>query len=278
MKRKIIKIDEERCDGCGNCIPDCPEGALQMIDGKARLVSDLFCDGLGACMGACPRGAITVEEREALPYDEKRVMESIIPQGPGVIRAHLLHLREHGEFAFLRQAIEALDEKGIDVPDMFRQHASGPAASFACPGSLEVDMRGARPADHGRRALPQQKSELRQWPVQLKLVNPAAPYFQDADLLIAADCAPVAFGGFHEQFLKNKTVIIFCPKLDPYGEEYIEKLAAVFSTHTINSVTMVRMEVPCCGGVGMIVQKAMEKAGKNIPVHEHVVGINGELQ
>ncbi len=277
MIRKIIRIDKEKCDGCGNCIPDCPEGALQIINGKARLVSDLFCDGLGACMGGCPRGAIEIEEREAEPYDERRVMEYIIPQGHDVITAHLHHLKEHGETGLLCQAIEVLDEKGIPVPEPLRKHVALPVMACGCPGSMEVDMRDRREAVKEPHEVFSQHSELRQWPVQLKLVNPGASYFDKADLLITADCVPVALGDFQQKFLKGRTVIMFCPKLDPYVEEYIDKLAAVFSEHEIRSVTVLRMEVPCCGGTGGVVRQAMRKAGKDLEVMEYTVGIKGEL-
>lgn len=276
MKRNIITIDDEKCNGCGLCVPDCPEGALRIIDGKARLVSDLFCDGLGACIGTCPEGAISVETREAEPYNERLVMENVVKQGPGVIRAHLHHLKEHGETGFLREAVEYLQEKNIPIPDYDPPVMAGEACG--CPGSAAIDMRGRRQEGHGAGAPgPKVASELRQWPVQLKLLNPGASYFEGADLLVAADCVPFAYGDFHRDFLAEKTVIMFCPKLDPYVEEYIEKLAAVLSRHGIRSITVARMEVPCCGGVNVILQRAMEKAGKTVPVKEVVISVRGEV-
>ncbi len=274
MKRKIIRIDEEKCNGCGQCVPDCPEGALQVLDGKVRLVSDLFCDGLGACLKACPEGAISVEEREAEAYDERRVMANIIEKGPETIRAHLTHLREHGEHSYLKEAVTLLRERGIPVP-VEAMHGHGPHA-HGCPGSKTIDLRKPESrvsADGGAPVA----SELRQWPVQLKLVNPGASYFENADLLIAADCTPFAFGDFHRTFLAGKIVIIFCPKLDPYAEEYVEKLAEIFSSHAVKSVSVVRMEVPCCGGATAIVKEAMKRSGKAIAVSEHTISVRGDL-
>jgi ferredoxin len=272
MKRKIIEIDGSRCTGCGSCIPDCPEGALQLIDGKARLVSDLFCDGLGACIGTCPEGAITVVEREAEAYDERAVMGTIAPQGEAVIRAHLEHLLGHGETELYRQAVEYLGERGIQVP-AHRPPAGAPGVPAGCPGAAAQRIEREEEAPLGE-AVP---SQLRQWPIQLRLLNPAASYFDDADLLVAADCAPFAFGDFHGSFLAGRILIIFCPKLDRELEEYVEKLAEIFTRHEIRSVTVLRMEVPCCGGVRYVVDRALERAGKQVPVTERTITIRGEL-
>ncbi len=271
MKRQIIKIDEDLCNGCGQCITGCPEGALQLIEGKARLVSDLFCDGLGACIGACPEGAIEVEEREAEPYSERLVMERIVKQGPPVIAAHLAHLKEHGETLLHAEAVEYLNERGIPAP-----HAPHIHGGHGCPGSMARSIAPKRETgDHGPAG--EVGSELRQWPVQLALVNPGAPYFEDADLLIAADCVPFAFGDFHRRFLKGKSMVMFCPKLDSRIDEYVDKLAAIFSTHRIGSVSTVRMEVPCCGGVTAILQKALEISGAMVKVKEYVITIDGSV-
>ena len=307
MKRKIISIDETKCTGCGQCIPDCPEGALQLIEGKARLVSDLFCDGLGACIGTCPEGAISVIEREAAPYDERAVMATIVPQGRPVIKAHLEHLIGHGQKNLYNEAIEYLIENTIPIPEHDTavhpetappagQPAARPQSSaqqpagtcppgpdakhpFAgCPGSAARSIpRG------GGRGMPRQPtgdsafSELRQWPIQLTLLNPAAPYFDNADLLVSADCVPFANAAFHAELLKGRILIIFCPKLDADIEGYIEKLAEIFTRHTIKTITVARMEVPCCGGVRYVVDKALEKAGKQIPVEEKTITIQGEV-
>jgi NAD-dependent dihydropyrimidine dehydrogenase PreA subunit len=271
MKRNIITIDHEKCNGCGACVPDCPEGALQIIDGKARLVSDLFCDGLGACIKACPSDAMHIEEREAEPYDEKRVMENIIAQGPNTIKAHLVHLKEHGERQLLSQAVEVLEKIGIPVPSLDQEKHG-----HVCPGSMIRDMRNRQAPDHGNGSV-EAPSELGQWPVQLKLVNPSAPYFDAEEILIAADCTAFAYGNFHAKFLKGKPVVVFCPKLDTDIDRYIDKLAAIFSSHDINRAAIVRMEVPCCGGTTMVTEEAVKKSGKQIIIREHVIGINGEI-
>lgn len=305
MKRKIISIDEEKCTGCGQCIPDCPEGALQVIDGKARLVSDLFCDGLGACIGTCPEGAISVIEREAVPYDERAVMAGIVKQGAPVIRAHLEHLAGHGQTELYNQAIEFMIENTIPIPDHTPperrkpavpsgsprpatgriaegdchpgQHATHPFA--VCPGSAarSIPREGSPGGVPHQQTNEQAPSELRQWPVQLTLLNAAAPYFDNADLLISADCVPFAYPWFHGELLKGKILIIFCPKLDADIDGYIEKLAEIFTRHTIKTITVARMEVPCCGGVRYVVEKALEKAGKQIPVEERTITIQGGI-
>ncbi|WP_292518244.1 4Fe-4S binding protein [Methanoculleus sp.] len=270
MKRKIIDIDEEKCTGCGLCIPDCPEGALQVIDGKARLVSDLFCDGLGACIGTCPEGAICVVEREAGPYDEKAVMARIVPQGEAVIRAHLEHLLGHGEEGLYRQAVEYLTANGIPVP----QHGAA-AEHAACPGTVARSILAEETAE--TEPAPQARSELRQWPVQLTLANPAAAYFDDADLLVSGDCVPFAYPEFHRNFLRDRILLIFCPKLDADVPGYVTKLADIFSRHTVRSVTVIHMEVPCCSGVRYVVDEALKRAGKEIPVAEQTVTLQGEV-
>jgi len=282
MKRKIISIDETKCTGCGQCIPDCPEGALQIIEGKARLVSDLFCDGLGACIGTCPEGAISVIEREAVPYDEKVVMATIVKQGVPVIKAHLEHLAGHGQLELYAQAIEYLQEKAIGVPDHRGpvcppQPGQGGRSPFAtCPGSAARSI-PKNPSAPDQQPPVKAESELRQWPVQLSLLNSGAQYFDNADLLIAADCVPFAYAGFHQEFLRGRIVIIFCPKLDPDIEGYIAKMAEIFSRHTIKSISIVHMEVPCCNGVRYVVEKALERAKKKIPLTDTTILINGGL-
>lgn len=282
MKRKIITIDEDKCTGCGECIPDCPEGALQLIDGKARLVSDLFCDGLGACIGTCPEGAISVIEREAEPYDERVVMANIVRQGAGVIRAHLEHLAGHGETELYNQAIEYMIEKGLPIPDhnatgIFQKPGeSGKSQCATCPGTeAQTIARDAHDETGGTSG--NAPSELRQWPVQLSLLNAANPYFHNADLLIAADCVPFAYAGFHS-LLRGKILVIFCPKLDADIKGYVKKLADIFSFHPIKSITIARMVVPCCGGVRYVVDRALEMSGKTIPVTEKTITLQGEVK
>ncbi len=275
MKRKIIKIDEKKCTGCGLCIPNCPEGALQIIDGKARLISDLFCDGLGACIGHCPEGAITIEEREAEPYDERKVMENIVRQGPNVIKAHLEHLLEHNEKELFKQAVDFLKERNIEIPlDKKAVHHTMQHAGGGCPGSRMIHMKQKEDAaeETGTRA-----SQLRQWPVQLHLVSPMAPYFKNADVLLCADCVAYAFGDFHKDFLKGKSLAIACPKLDDGQEVYLEKLKTMIDEAKINTLTVAIMEVPCCMGLFMLAKKAIEEAKRKIPLKQIIVGIEGNI-
>ena len=269
-KRKIIKIDEEKCNGCGLCIPNCPEGALQIIDGKARLISDLFCDGLGACIGYCPQGAITIEEREAEEYNERKVMENIVKQGKNVIKAHLEHLKGHGQHKYLQEAMDFLKEKKIEISTEIEAglpgHKHGEGSS-GCPGSKIMDFR--------KKEKTRGLSQLRQWPIQITLVPPSAPYLQDADLLIAADCVPFAYPDFHEDLLKGKILLIGCPKLDDI-ESYQEKITQILKTNHIKSITYAHMEVPCCFGLVSVIKSAISAAGKDIPFKEVIISMKGE--
>jgi ferredoxin len=271
MKRQIIKIDNDKCDGCGLCIPNCPEGALQVIDGKVRMVGDLLCDGLGACIGHCPKGALLVEEREAEPYDEKKTMENIIKGGEELIKAHLEHLKSHGQTAYLEAAHEFLEEHDMTPP----AHGHG-AHQGGCPGMKTMDLKPAQ----GSTSVPQNNSavsELRQWPIQLHLLNPKAPYFQNAELLIAADCVPFAFPNFHARFLKGKILIILCPKLDQSMDAYLEQLTLILRENTIKSATVAHMEVPCCFGTVGLVEEAVQRSGKNVTIKEYTIALNGGL-
>ncbi len=270
MKRDIIRINEEKCTGCGSCITGCPEGALQVIDGKARLISDLFCDGLGACIGDCPENAIKVEKREAEPYEEYKVMKNIVEAGPNVTKAHLQHLYEHGQNDYLNQAIDFLKEKNIEIPD----YKQVPLAC-GCKGSMMQDLSEKRSESADKPQI--LNAELRNWPIQLQLLNPNAPYLKNADLLIAADCAPFAYANFHQRFLKDKVLIIFCPKLDKTTDQYVDKLAEIFEKQEIKSITIVHMEVPCCSGIEIIIKRALEKAQKNIIIKDYTISIAGEI-
>lgn len=275
MKRKIIQIDDEKCNGCGLCIPNCHEGAMQLIDGKARLISDLFCDGLGACIGHCPEGAIEIIEREAEPYDERRVMEILVPKGRNTILAHLDHLRDHNEQEFLQQAIDYLKENNIMMnPEKTEPHAPG---ECGCPGSMARDFRPVVATSDHPSQQPAAVSELRQWPVQLHLLNPQASYFRNADVVLAADCAAFAMGNFHERFMKGKSIAIACPKLDSNKESYIQKLTSMIAETKINSLTVVMMEVPCCGGLLQMASAARSNAGRNIPIKKSIVSLQGEI-
>ncbi len=248
-KRKIININLEDCNGCALCIPNCPEGAIQIIDKKARLISDLFCDGLGACLGHCPQGAITIVEREAEEYAERLVMENIVKQGKNTIIAHLKHLKEHNQEQYLQEALDFLKEKKINVGfGQVAQHTAGHAAT---------------------------ESQLRQWPVQLRLVPANAAYLQNVDLLIAADCVPFAYANFHKDLLKDKTLLVGCPKFDDVGI-YEEKLGQILKNNEIKSVTYAHMEVPCCFGLVGIIQSAIQKSGKEVSFKDTVISIRGE--
>lgn len=280
MIREIIKIDQEKCNGCGQCIPGCPEGALQMIDGKARLISDLFCDGLGACIGECPVGAIEIEKREAVPYDEKETMKNIVKQGEATILAHLEHLHEHGEKDFLCQALEFLRENNYDIPAKFEESnldQETEKIACGCPGSMAREIKRDEPETEEMNTT-ELRSRLAQWPVQLMLINPHAPYFENSELLIAADCVPFSYANFHEKLLKDKKLLIFCPKLDTTIDVYIEKLTELLKNQNIKSLTIAHMEVPCCFGTVQIVKEALSRSGKEIPINDVTISVNGEIQ
>jgi ferredoxin len=273
-KRNIIKINEEKCNGCAACIPNCPEGALQVIDGKVRLISDLFCDGLGACIGHCPEGAITIEEREAEKYDERKVMDNIIKAGKKTILAHLNHLKDHGEQTYLKQAMDVLHEKGITIPFNAEQEKPKHAAC-GCPGAQMKDFTKEKQHtcdEHGPR-----QSHLKQWPVQLHLVPPNAPYFQGSDVLLVADCVAYAVADFHKNHLQGKSIAIACPKLDSNLESYLEKLTALIDEANIHTLTVMTMEVPCCRGRLALAQQAASQTKRTIPIKSVIVSIRGEI-
>lgn len=270
MERQIIRIDDEKCDGCGLCAQGCPEGALQMIDGKARLVSEITCDGLGACVGECPQGAITVEVREAAPYDERLTLDGLIPKGTNTLKAHLKHLFEHGQTTFLNQALDYLKELNHPIPD-FKEKTM----HSGCPGSAPRTL--SKPAT-GPIAQDGLVSQLTQWPVQLHLISPMNPVFEKADLLIAADCTAFAMADFNQKWLPGKKLVIACPKLDQNQEVYLDKLTALIDEAQVNTITVMIMEVPCCGGLLRMAQKAVENASRKVPVKAVVVGVDGEIR
>lgn len=277
MVRNIITIDEEKCTGCKLCIPNCPEGAIQVIDGKARLVSDLMCDGLGACLGHCPEAAITIESREAEDYDERKVMGNIVKQGANTVLAHLTHLEHHGQTEYYNQAIAFLNDNKIPVPlqnkeDVMHDHTH----ESGCPGSRTMDF-SKRPESSTGNQTGSRPSELTQWPIQMHLINPQAPYFQGADLLLAADCTAFALGDFHKDYLKGKKVTIACPKLDDGQDEYVEKIKALIDDAKINTLTVIIMQVPCCGGLLHLAKTAASQANRKIPIKNIVVGLQGEI-
>ncbi len=277
-KRKIIKIDEEKCNGCGLCIPDCPEGALKIIDGKARLMSDLFCDGLGACIGGCPEGAITIEEREAEEYGEREVMRNMVKQGKNVIKAHLEHLKEHRQSEYLKEAIDFLKERDIEIPlqEEALHSAHEHVASFsACPGSKIMDFR--EKDKEVKEETGKRQSQLKQWPIQLHLVSPAAPYYQGQDVILTADCVAYALGDFHKDYLKGKAIAIACPKLDEGQDLYVEKIKSWFEDAKISTLTVMIMQVPCCMGLLSLVKQAVENSKRKVPVKSIVVSLQGEI-
>lgn len=285
MEREILKIDEELCNGCGLCVPNCHEGALQVIDGKVRLISELMCDGLGACIGHCPEGAITIEKREAEPYDEVRVMDQMKDKGKNTIIAHLKHLKDHGETGYMKDGVRYLmehrselnfnlDEVMNEVHNSHSHSHSHSEHGGGCPGSRAMVIE--KPGNNSTVAESNQ-SELRQWPVQMHLVNPNAPYFRNSDLMIAADCVAYSIGGFHSRFLKGKSLAIACPKLDHGMEIYEEKTKALIDIARVNTITVMIMEVPCCGGLLQMVKKAASACTRKVPVKLMVVGISGEI-
>lgn len=283
MKRDILKIDEELCNGCGQCVPNCHEGALQVIDGKVRLVSELMCDGLGACIGHCPEGAITIEKREAEPYNETKVMEQMISKGKNTITAHLKHLKDHGETGFLQEGVSYLKNNqeilGFDLMEVMHEvHNQGNHQAHAgggCPGSRAVVIE--KPDTDAKTSAADQPSELRQWPVQMHLLNPNAPYLRGADLLLAADCVAFSMGNFHSRYLKGKSLAIACPKLDHGTEIYTEKLTAMIDLANVNTITVMMMEVPCCGGLLQLVRNALSGAERKVPVKQMIISLSGNV-
>lgn len=258
VMRKMIKIDDDLCDGCGACIPGCPEQALQIVDTpegpKARLVKEFYCDGLGACLGTCPTGALTIEKKESDVYDEEATIARIKDVAPEMLVEHLRHLKEHAE----------------ELPG-HHSHKM-PKGVTACPGAKVLHWPEKKKETAKTVEL---DSELRQWPIQLHLVPPTAPYFKDADLVIVADCVPFAYANFHQDYLKDKAIAIGCPKLDDTGA-YKEKLKAIIKAANPKSIKVVHMEVPCCFGLVSLVQQAIKEAGKDIPFETETISIRGE--
>ena len=333
MQRDIIKIDEEKCNGCGMCVPNCHEGALQVIDGKVRLVSELMCDGLGACIGHCPEDAITIEKREAEPYDEIAVISEMVKKGVNTVVAHLKHLKDHHEYGYLEEGTTWLEVHAAELPfdlaavldavnsgrgpatdgegggqpqqnrhqhmhqqenqhmhqqehQHMHQHQHGLQQESqqmhghqhrhggGCPGSAE---RIIAPAPAFAAPASDIPSQLTHWPVQMHLVNPNSPAYRGADLLLAADCVAFSMGSFHNRFLKGKSLAIACPKLDHGTETYVEKLTVMIDTARVNTITVVMMEVPCCGGLMQMVRAAMARASRKVPVKTIIVSIDGKI-
>ena len=267
-----------------------------MIDGKARLISDLMCDGLGACLGHCPQGAITIEKREAEPYNETKVMEIMVTKGENTVIAHLQHLKEHNEMEFLREGVQYLkdhkDELEFNIEEVMSKvhqaHVEQEQLGCGCPGSEarsfepRSETAGAGAVAAGGLALDpsaggSQPSELRQWPVQMHLINPMASYFQQADVVLAADCVAFSLGDFHAKWLRGKSLAIACPKLDSGLDTYVAKIKSLIEDAKINTLTVMIMQVPCCGGLLQMVRAATADAARKVPVKAVVVGVEGEI-
>lgn len=252
-KRKMITIDEELCNGCGQCVPSCEEGALAIVDGKAKLVKEIYCDGLGACLGDCPTGALKVEVREAEDFN------------PGAVAEHLT-----------KQGRKVPDH--MPSPESLRINESasnGPRPMGGCPGSAVQSMTPCGQANIPT-ARPTEGSALSHWPIQLRLVPPTAPFLKDADLLLTADCVPAALPSYHGEFLPNRVVLMGCPKFDNQME-YVEKLAAIIGENNLKSITVMEMEVPCCSSMSAILNEAVKRAGKAVDTVRVTVGRNGSV-
>jgi Pyruvate/2-oxoacid:ferredoxin oxidoreductase delta subunit len=265
--RKIVSVDEALCDGCGNCIVACAEGALQLVDGKARLVKDLYCDGFGDCIGECPTGALVIEEREAVEFDFEAT------------RAHVE--RTGGADAVRRLEEAAVEHERKEQGAVPLLNIAGHQAGGGCPGSrtsvFDKSASAAEPVDAGgpKQAIP---SDLRQWPVQLHLVQPGAPFCRDRELVVMSTCGPIASADVHWRFLRGRSVVVACPKLDD-TRPYAQKLGAILAEPSIPKVQVVRMEVPCCGGLTSIAREAADLSGRSdLAVEEVTLGVNGDLQ
>jgi NAD-dependent dihydropyrimidine dehydrogenase PreA subunit len=268
VQRDIIRIEEELCDGCGLCVPSCAEGAIAIVDGKAKLIGENLCDGLGACLGHCPQGALSVERVEAEAFDEQAVEEHLARRGAD-------------EAVGARAPAGAAEDRGERAPapelPAFDRAFPGPASSGGCPGARAQSL--APPSAEGSASpepAAQRSSALGNWPVQLALLPPRAPFLQGADLLLAADCAGFASPALHETELAGKALAIACPKLDENLERYVDKLSAMIDQAELRSITVLVMEVPCCSGLAGVARAAVERAGRTVPVDVRVLSTRGE--
>ncbi|MCK5332476.1 4Fe-4S binding protein [Candidatus Parcubacteria bacterium] len=247
MKRKIIKIDEEKCNGCGKCVGICAEAALEIIDGKAKVVNDFLCDGMGACLDVCPVGALEIVEKDADRYDSEKAYSRVKD-----LRGEKAAKNVHG----------------------FKKEPAACSMGKSCPGTMPKNI--FHDKDNAS-SLVDIQPELHNWPLQLRLMNPDAPYLENADLIVSADCAPFAYPNFHQKLLKGKILTILCPKLDDVRKDYIEKLAYIFENRNIRLITIVHMEVPCCSGIEHMVSEAIKKSQKNIDIKKYCISLGGEI-
>ncbi len=251
MKRKIITVNEDLCDGCGNCVSACSEGALQIIDGKAKLVKEDFCDGFGDCIGECPKGALTIEERGSKPFDEQATKD------------HLLKTQG-------KEAVQRMEEA-------LKKHAFKECLILPCSYPENLSHKINRITESDIPSHKKKESQLRNWPIQINLLPMKAPYYENADLLVAADCCAYAHADFHSDYIKEHTLLIGCPKLD-HIKIYKEKLTGIITNNNIRSITVTFLEVPCCWGLVRLVEEALRESGKDIPINKVKIGIKGEIQ
>ena len=267
-KRKIITIDKSKCNGCGKCVDACAEGAIEIIDGKAALVADVLCDGFGDCLGECPTGALVVKELDVPDFD------------PDATREHLQKTRGKTGVDRFEQAHERHTQNNLHSKSAEANENPGPShgpAGGGCPGMMAREMKRTEKASADSGKTTSGESRLQNWPIQLHLISPAAPALREADLLIAADCTAFAVGAFHDELLRGHTLVIACPKLDD-TQSYPEKLARIIADNHLASLTVVRMEVPCCSGLTRLVAAARDASGVTIPIREVIIGIqNGEI-
>ncbi|MGV8057740.1 MAG: ATP-binding protein [Smithellaceae bacterium] len=265
MKRKIITINEEHCTGCGLCIPNCHEQAIKIINGKARLVADVFCDGLGACLGECPEGALTLEEREAEPFDEKKVLANLGHKAAATSEYNLKKPVKGGDSELSKEAGNLLTAIKDEHPDQ------------RCPSTAHAAFEKKLPPATNSQQESIRQSELTHWPIQLHLVNPAADFLTGSDVVLAADCVAYSLANFHSRFLKGKCLVIACPKLDHDIEVYTEKIRRMADEAKINTLTVIMMQVPCCRGLLQIAQAALQEAARKVPLKAIIISTQGEV-
>ncbi|MGE4274719.1 MAG: ATP-binding protein [Candidatus Methanomethylophilaceae archaeon] len=266
-KRWIIKILEDRCNGCGQCVNACPEGAIALVDGKARLVRDDFCDGLGACIGDCPQDAIVREERVAEPYDERKVIDNIIPGGEALIKAHLEHLLHHSETVWYQEALDYLKEKGIMVPE----HDQGDGQEGSCV-SPECDCHKQQPL-----ILQNTSAPTKQWPIQLRLINPRSSFLKGKELLLTANCAGYVCDEPGGGWRGEKALATACTKVDDDPSEYMDRLRAIIEEGGVKSIRVMTMDVPCCMGLLNVAKMAVEASSVKVPIKHVTVNRDGSV-